>query len=237
MQIKCGERLKKEGVYCDNPRSFFRVVSLARYVDYDVNSVLEPGITHVYHFFSIRKITMAETRNIFLVGPMGAGKSTIGRQLAQQLKMDFLDSDAVIEERAGADISWIFDLEGEEGFRKREEKIINELTQMQGIVLSTGGGAIMSKENRNYLSARGIVIYLQTTVDKQYQRTQRDKNRPLLQGAEDPRQVLEDLAKIRNPLYEEVADITLPTDEQNAKVMVNQIVDLIDNLNGLNSGL
>ena len=90
---------------------------------------------------------------------------------------------------------------------------------------------------RNYLSARGIVIYLQTTVDKQYQRTQRDKNRPLLQGAEDPRQVLEDLAKIRNPLYEEVADITLPTDEQNAKVMVNQIVDLIDNLNGLNSGL
>ena len=237
MQIKCGERLKKEGVYCDNPRSFFRVVSLAQYVDYDVNSVLEPGITHVYHFFSIRKITMAETRNIFLVGPMGAGKSTIGRQLAQQLKMDFLDSDAVIEERAGADISWIFDLEGEEGFRKREEKIINELTQMQGIVLSTGGGAIMSKENRNYLSARGIVIYLQTTVDKQYQRTQRDKNRPLLQGAEDPRQVLEDLAKIRNPLYEEVADITLPTDEQNAKVMVNQIVDLIDNLNGLNSGL
>lgn len=237
MQIKCGERLKKEGVYCDNPRSFFRVVSLARYVDYDVNSVLEPGITHVYHFFSIRKITMAETRNIFLVGPMGAGKSTIGRQLAQQLKMDFLDSDAVIEERAGADISWIFDLEGEEGFRKREEKIINELTQMQGIVLSTGGGAIMSKENRNYLSARGIVIYLQTTVDKQYQRTQRDKNRPLLQGAEDPRQVLEDLAKIRNPLYEEVADITLPTDEQNAKVMVNQIVDLIDNLNGLNSSL
>ena len=86
------------------------MVSLAQNVDCDVNSVLEPGITHVYHFFSIRKITMAETRNIFLVGPMGAGKSTIGRQLAQQLKMDFLDSDAVIEERAGADISWIFDL-------------------------------------------------------------------------------------------------------------------------------
>ena len=101
---------------------------------------------------------MAEKRNIFLVGPMGAGKSTIGRQLAQQLNMDFVDSDAVIEERAGADISWIFDLEGEEGFRKREERIINELTQLQGVVLSTGGGAVMSKENRNYLSARGIVI-------------------------------------------------------------------------------
>ena len=180
---------------------------------------------------------MAEKRNIFLVGPMGAGKSTIGRQLAQQLNMDFVDSDAVIEERAGADISWIFDLEGEEGFRKREERIINELTQLQGVVLSTGGGAVMSKENRNYLSARVIVIYLETSVDKQYQRTQRDKKRPLLQGTDNPRQVLEDLAKVRNPLYEEIADITLPTDEQNAKVMVNQIVDLIDNLNGLNGSL
>ena len=180
---------------------------------------------------------MAEKRNIFLVGPMGAGKSTIGRQLAQQLNMDFVDSDAVIEERAGADISWIFDLEGEEGFRKREERIINELSNFQGVVLSTGGGAVMSKENRNYLSARGIVIYLETSVDKQYQRTQRDKKRPLLQGTDNPRQVLEDLAKVRNPLYEEIADITLPTDEQNAKVMVNQIVDLIDNLNGLNGSL
>lgn len=180
---------------------------------------------------------MAEKRNIFLVGPMGAGKSTIGRQLAQQLNMDFIDSDAVIEERTGADISWIFDLEGEDGFRKREERIINELTQMQGIVLSTGGGAVLSKENRNYLSARGIVIYLETTVEKQFQRTQSDKKRPLLQDAENPRQVLEDLAKIRNPLYEEIADITLPTDEQNAKIMVNQIVDLIDNMNGLNGTL
>lgn len=119
---------------------------------------------------------MAEKRNIFLVGPMGAGKSTIGRQLAQLLGMDFIDTDTEIEQRAGADISWIFDVEGEEGFRKREERIINELTQKQGIVLSTGGGAVMSKENRNHLSARGIVIYLETTVDKQFERTQRDKN-------------------------------------------------------------
>ncbi|WP_249963211.1 shikimate kinase AroK [Histophilus somni] len=173
---------------------------------------------------------MAEKRNIFLVGPMGAGKSTIGRQLAQILGMEFIDTDAEIEQRAGADISWIFDVEGEEGFRKREERIINELTQKQGIVLSTGGGAIVSKDNRNYLSARGTVIYLETTVEKQYQRTQRDKKRPLLQNVEDPRQVLEDLAKVRNPLYEEVADIILPTDEQSAKLMANQIIDLIDNL-------
>ncbi|MGQ0287089.1 shikimate kinase AroK [Pasteurellaceae bacterium 22721_9_1] len=175
---------------------------------------------------------MAEKRNIFLIGPMGAGKSTIGRQLAQQLSMEFIDSDTEIETRAGADISWIFDLEGEEGFRKREERILNELTQKQGIVLSTGGGAVVSKDARNYLSARGIVIYLQTTVDKQYERTLRDKKRPLLQGVEDTRQVLEDLAKVRNPLYEEIADITLPTDEQSAKVMANQIIDLIDNFHG-----
>ena len=172
---------------------------------------------------------MAEKRNIFLIGPMGAGKSTIGRQLAQMLGMDFVDSDAVIEERAGADIDWIFDVEGEEGFRKREARIINELTQGQGIVLSTGGGSILSKENRNVLSARGIVIYLETTVDKQFERTQRDKKRPLLQ-TENPRQTLEELAKIRNPRYEEMADIVLQTDEQSAKVVASNIIDLIDNL-------
>lgn len=172
---------------------------------------------------------MAEKRNIFLVGPMGAGKSTIGRQLAQILGMEFFDSDSVIEERAGADIDWIFDVEGEAGFRKREERIINELTQGQGIVLSTGGGSVLSKDNRNMLSARGIVIYLETTIDKQFERTQRDKKRPLLQ-TEDPRKTLEELAKIRNPLYEEIADITLQTDDQAAKVVATNIIDMIDNL-------
>ena len=172
---------------------------------------------------------MAEKRNIFLVGPMGAGKSTIGRQLAQMLNMDFLDSDSVIEERAGADIDWIFDIEGEAGFRKREERIINELTQSQGLVLSTGGGSVLSKDNRNALSARGIVVYLETSIDKQFERTQRDKKRPLLQ-TEDPYQVLQELAKIRNPLYEEIADITLQTDEQAAKVVATQIIEMMDNL-------
>ncbi len=172
---------------------------------------------------------MAEKRNIFLIGPMGAGKSTIGRQLAQMLNMDFLDSDAVIEERAGADIDWIFDIEGEAGFRKREERVLNELTQAQGLVLSTGGGSVLSKDNRNVLSARGIVVYLETTVDKQFERTQRDKKRPLLQ-TEDPYQTLVELAKIRNPLYEEIADIILQTDEQSAKVVATQIIDMIDNL-------
>ena len=172
---------------------------------------------------------MAEKRNIFLIGPMGAGKSTIGRQLAQMLGMEFMDSDSVIEERAGADIDWIFDVEGEAGFRKRAERIINELTQGQGVVLSTGGGSILSKDNRNVLSARGIVIYLETTIDKQFERTQRDKKRPLLQN-DDPRKTLEELAKIRNPLYEEIADITLQTDDQAAKLVATNIIDMIDNL-------
>ncbi|MFP3019745.1 MAG: shikimate kinase AroK [Arsenophonus sp.] len=172
---------------------------------------------------------MAEKRNIFLVGPMGAGKSTIGRQLAQQLSMEFFDSDQEIERRTGADVSWIFDLEGEEGFRGREEKIINELTEKQGIVLATGGGSVKSKETRNRLSARGVVIYLETTIEKQIKRTQRDKKRPLLQINYPAREVLEKLAYERNPLYEEITDITIHTDDQNVKIVANQIIELLEN--------
>jgi shikimate kinase len=169
---------------------------------------------------------MAEKRNIFLVGPMGAGKSTIGRHLADELHLDFFDSDQEIERRTGADIAWIFDLEGEDGFRKREEAVINDLTDKQGIVLATGGGSIVTKAVRNRLSARGIVVYLQTTIDKQVARTQRDKRRPLLQN-EDPEQVLRDLAEMRNPLYEEVADYIVDTDDQSARAVANQIISKI----------
>lgn len=167
---------------------------------------------------------MAEKRNIFLIGPMGAGKSTIGRHLAQQLHMQFHDTDQEIEKRTGADIAWVFDVEGEAGFRVREETVIDDLTQEQGIVLATGGGSILSKENRNHLSARGIVVYLETTIDKQFARTQRDKRRPLLQ-TEEPRGVLESLAAERNPLYEEIADYSVKTDDQSAKAVANQIID------------
>lgn len=169
---------------------------------------------------------MAEKRNVFLVGPMGAGKSTIGRHLADELHLDFFDSDQEIERRTGADISWIFDLEGEEGFRKREENIIEELTEKQGIVLATGGGSVISKKIRNHLSARGIVVYLQTTIDKQVARTQRDKRRPLLQN-DKPEQVLVELASERNPLYEEVADYVVDTDDQSARAVANQIINKI----------
>ncbi|USD37891.1 MULTISPECIES: shikimate kinase AroK [Ferrimonas] len=167
---------------------------------------------------------MAEKRNIFLIGPMGAGKSTIGRHLAQMLHLDFYDSDHEIEARSGADIAWVFDVEGEEGFRQREAKVIEELTEKQGIVLATGGGSVNSKDIRNRLSARGIVVYLETTIDKQVARTQRDKRRPLLQ-VDDPREVLENLAEERNPLYTEVADVVVRTDDQSAKVVASQIVE------------
>ena len=169
---------------------------------------------------------MAEKRNIFLVGPMGAGKSTIGRHLADELHLEFFDSDQEIERRSGADITWIFDLEGEDGFRKREENVINDLTDKQGIVLATGGGSIMTKAVRNRLSARGIVVYLQTTIDKQVARTQRDKRRPLLQK-DDPEKGLRELAELRNPLYEEVADYVVETDDQSARAVANQIISKI----------
>ncbi|WNC72088.1 shikimate kinase AroK [Thalassotalea psychrophila] len=171
---------------------------------------------------------MAEKRNIFLIGPMGAGKSTIGRELADRLHLEFFDSDQEIERRTGADIAWVFDLEGEEGFRKREETVIADLSLMQGIVLATGGGSVISDQIRNHLSARGVVVYLETTIDKQVARTQRDRRRPLLQTSEEPRTVLENLAVERNPLYEEIADVIVQTDDQSAKIVANKIVERLD---------
>ncbi|WKE65282.1 shikimate kinase AroK [Gallaecimonas kandeliae] len=167
---------------------------------------------------------MAEKRNIILIGPMGAGKSTIGRQLAQDLHLEFFDSDQEIERRTGADINWVFDVEGEDGFRVRESRVIDELTELQGIVLATGGGAVINKDVRNRISARGIVVYLETTIEKQLARTQKDKRRPLLQ-VDEPRDVLVRLAEERNPLYEEVADIVVRTDDQSARSVASQIID------------
>jgi shikimate kinase len=142
------------------------------------------------------------------------------------LHLEFFDSDHEIERKTGADIAWIFDLEGEDGFRKRELETINELTDKQGIVLATGGGSIITPAVRNRLSARGIVVYLQTTIDKQVARTQRDKRRPLLQN-DDPEVVLRNLAESRNPLYEEVADYVVDTDDQSARSVANQIIQKI----------
>lgn len=169
---------------------------------------------------------MKTAGNIFLIGPMGAGKSTIGRQLARALRMPFLDSDHVIEERTGAGIPLIFELEGEAGFRTREKAVIDELTQRRGIVLATGGGAVLDPENRARLTARGRVVYLRTSIEQQLARTARDRNRPLLQ-TQDPRARLEELLRVRDPLYRETAHIILNTDGRRVGVVVKEILQRI----------
>ena len=165
--------------------------------------------------------------SLFLTGPMGAGKSTIGRQLSKKLKMPFHDSDHEIEDRTGVDIPLIFELEGEAGFRKRESAVIDELTQLPNIVLSTGGGAILDPLNRQHLTSRGTVIYLHTSVDQQLRRTGRDRNRPLLQTG-NPRAKLEELMSVREPLYREIADIVINTDGMHVMDVVREIIRQLD---------
>lgn len=154
---------------------------------------------------------------------MGAGKSTIGRLLAKELKLPFKDSDKEIEQRTGAIIPLIFDLEGEHGFRDREQSMIEELCAEQGVVLATGGGAVMRLENRQVLR-KGIVIYLHTSVDQQLERTSRDRNRPLLQQP-NPREILQRLLDLREPLYREIADIIVETDTQSPKIVVQELLN------------
>ena len=148
--------------------------------------------------------------NYYLIGPMGSGKSAIGRQLARDLKLRFKDSDSEIEKRTGVDITYIFEKEGEQGFRERERDVIACLAALDGLVVATGGGAILDPGNREQLKSTGVVIYLHASVDEQLKRTARAHNRPLLMN-DDPRRVLERLMAIRQPLYEEMADIRFDT--------------------------
>lgn len=141
---------------------------------------------------------------------MGSGKTAVGRELARALGMEFLDSDAEIEQRTGVDIAYIFEREGEAGFRARERDMIHELTERAGIVLATGGGVVLDEHNRSRLATMGTVVYLRTSVDEQLKRTRRSRTRPLL-NTEDPRAVLERLAAERGPLYERIADICVDT--------------------------
>lgn len=161
--------------------------------------------------------------NLFLIGPMGAGKTTIGRLLSQELKLEFVDSDKEIEARAGADIPWIFDVEGEVGFRKREAAMIAELTERDNVVLATGGGAILDPANQNFLQARGTVIYLHATLNQQIERTAKDRNRPLLQ-AENPAEVLSKLMTVRDPLYRSCCDHLIETDGRRPKAVAREII-------------
>lgn len=165
---------------------------------------------------------MKRINNIFLVGPMGAGKSTIGRQLAEALSFHFEDSDHEIQRRTGVDIPTIFEYEGEEGFRKREEQVIADLTEQDGIVLATGGGAVLRETNRQRLTARGVVIYLHCSPEQQFARTNRDRNRPLIQTA-DPLQSLRDIMEIREPLYRQVADLVVSTEKRGTVAVVKEI--------------
>jgi shikimate kinase len=155
---------------------------------------------------------------------MGAGKSAVGRQLARLLHLEFVDSDEEIELRTGVDIPFIFEKEGEAGFRKREMKVIDDLSQKDGIVLATGGGAVTDPQNRNHLGARGLVIYLHTSVDQQLSRTRKGRNRPLLAN-DDPRAILEALMATREPLYREIADLTVETDGRKVRAVANEILE------------
>ena len=170
---------------------------------------------------------MSLPKRVVLVGPMGAGKSTIGRMLAKELGYRFLDSDRIIEERCGANIPWIFDVEGEDGFRQRETAMLAELSNEMGTVLATGGGAVMRAENRGLLKKNSVVIYLKTSIDQQVERTRKDRNRPLLQN-DDPEGVLRRLFAIRDPLYTELADIIMFTDRKSPRLVVRQLVNRIN---------
>lgn len=170
---------------------------------------------------------MEKPRNVFIVGPMGAGKTTVGKLLADELGLEFLDSDKEIEDRTGADIGWIFDVEGETGFRKREAAMIDELTARSGVLVATGGGAVLLEENRKRLVSRGTVIYLNAPLEQQIERTSRDRTRPLLRNGE-PGDVLAALQEDRGPLYQEVADVTFTADRRSAKALAQEIAQALE---------
>jgi len=166
---------------------------------------------------------MRGTDNVFLIGPMGSGKTAVGKQLAKQLGLPFHDSDAEIEHRTGVDIPLIFEKEGEAGFREREREIIDALTQLRGIVLSTGGGAILAADSRERLAARGFVVYLETSVEQQAERVRSGHHRPLLTGV-DPAIKLAELMAHREPLYRSTADLVIHTDGRKVGSVADEIL-------------
>jgi shikimate kinase len=177
-------------------------------------------------------------QNIFLIGPMGSGKTSIGKHLARILGLDFFDCDHELERLTGASVNLIFDLEGEAGFRIRETKLLEQLTARNNVLIATGGGTVCKPENRAMLGSRGFVVYLKTSVESQLKRLSHDKSRPLLQ-AEDRAQRLQDLARIRNPLYEETADLVFRTRNSSvhstAKILSRTILAQLDPLTPENS--
>lgn len=174
---------------------------------------------------------MPQHSNLFLIGPMGAGKTTVGRRLADSLGLAFFDSDHEIEARTGVEISYIFDREGESGFRQREAQVIDDISAGHNLVMATGGGAVLLPENRRRLAARGVVVYLHASLHQQMTRTERCEHRPLLQ-THDRRAALERLFLQRDPLYREIADLILDTDHRNARALVHEIEQYLQQRTG-----
>jgi len=209
----------------------FGAASVRETRKYSLGSVNTSVFTWRMHSGAPRnRTTMNQDQRIFLIGPMGAGKSSIGRKLAAALGLRFLDSDSEIESRTGVDIPLIFDIEGEEGFRRRERQAIEELSANDALVLATGGGAILSDKTRRMLRDRGLVVYLETSVDEQLRRTRRDRRRPLLQ-TENPRDRLQALMDERGPLYRDTAHITVNTDKRAIMDVVRQIIRALEDRN------
>ncbi len=165
-------------------------------------------------------------RNVILIGPMGVGKTTVGRALARINGMSFVDSDLALEQRTGVSVSTIFDIEGEEGFRQRETELLKELTRTGNSVIATGGGAVIMEENRKTLRSAGVVVYLSAPVQKLLKRTRNGRNRPLLQ-THNPEQVLTDLMRVRDPLYRDVADLIVNVDDRSAQLIGRRIHEMI----------
>ena len=165
----------------------------------------------------------AKNNNIFLVGPMGAGKSSVGRYLAKQLGMDFYDTDEEVEKRTGVDLAWIFDVEGEDGFRKREAAVVVDLAKLSNVILATGGGTIITPENRDILAARGAIIYLEVALEHQHTRVVNDSRRPLLR-VKNRDEVLVKLQHEREPHYEALADFKVQTDNRSVRAVADDII-------------
>ena len=170
--------------------------------------------------------------NVFLIGPMGAGKTTVGSLLAKAMGREFFDSDTVLQERTGVTVSEIFEREGEQGFRRREREVIAELVQQKNIVLATGGGAVLDADNRRLLASRGTVIYLQVSLEAQLQHLHADRSRPLLQNG-DPEEILKRLSSKRGPLYQELCDHQVNMEGLTARTACQNIAEWLDQTPGL----
>jgi shikimate kinase len=170
---------------------------------------------------------MTENHNVYLIGPMGSGKTAVGRQLAKLLHLEFHDSDVEVERRTGVDIPYIFEREGEAGFREREREVIDSLTQLSNVIIATGGGAVLLPQNREHLSTRGRVVYLQTGIEQQLERTRHGRQRPLLY-TDDPESRLRELMAHRAPLYEAIANVTVATDGRHVRAVAEEIVQRLN---------